>query len=188
MSSHHIVREKQEPALLVLSTQHFSDELFGQLLEWSPTIIATALMAEKLHSEGIKVDWILTNEQPDFQSDAKILPIGDGPQIKAAMDFLTGNGYPSVNIVTDEANLTDYQGYVNLINLVIFAGNNKIYPVRSGFAKWKPAGEVVDILTQASDLQPDGLEKVGPNQYQTIADGMFTLRFNAPVIFISEGL
>jgi thiamine pyrophosphokinase len=188
MSSHHIVREKQEPALLVLSTEHFSDELFGQLLEWSPTIIATGLMAEKLHSEGIKVDWILTNEHTDFQSDAKILHIGDGPQIKAAMDFLTRNGYPSVNIVTSDADLSDYQGYVNLINLVVYSGNNKIYPVRSGFAKWKPAGEVVEVLTQDIDLQADGLEKIGPNQYQTIADGMFTLRFSVPFIFISEGL
>ena len=42
MSSHHIVREKQEPALLVLGLDDFPDELLGQLLEWSPTVIVTA--------------------------------------------------------------------------------------------------------------------------------------------------
>src|ERR1700748_3107104 len=107
MSSHHIVREKQEPALLILGMDTFSDELLGQLLEWSPTVIATELMAEKLHSEGIKVDLILTNGEPDFQSDAKLLPVGGNAEVKAAMDFLTENEYPSVNIVTDQVNLAD---------------------------------------------------------------------------------
>ena len=41
MSSHHIVREKQEPALLVLGLNNFSTELLGQLLEWNPTVITT---------------------------------------------------------------------------------------------------------------------------------------------------
>src|ERR1700744_5578676 len=108
MSSHHVVREKQEPALLLLSMDTFSDEHLGQLLEWSPTVIATELMAEKLNSEGIKVDWILTDNEPDIQSDAKRLALNGKSAVKAAMDFLTANGYPSVNIVTDEVNLSDY--------------------------------------------------------------------------------
>src|ERR1700760_444564 len=101
MSSHHVVREKQEPALLVLSMDRFSDELLGQLLEWSPTVIATEIMAEKLHSEGIKIDWILTDGEPDFQSDAKLLTLSGEYDVKAAMDFLTENKYPSVNVVAD---------------------------------------------------------------------------------------
>ncbi|MFD2144372.1 hypothetical protein [Mucilaginibacter antarcticus] len=40
MSSHHIVREKQEPALLVLGLDGFDEEQLGQLLEWSPTLMA----------------------------------------------------------------------------------------------------------------------------------------------------
>src|ERR1700744_4441531 len=162
MSSHHIVREKQEPALLVLGMDTFSDELFGQLLEWSPTLIATELMAEKLHAEGIKVDWILTDGEPDFQSDAKRLPLGGQTAMKAAMDFLTQNQYPSVNVVTDDENVAGYQQYVLLINLVIFIGDEKIYPVHSGFSKWKPAGEQVRVLTEVADLQSTGLNKTSP--------------------------
>jgi len=55
MSSHHVVREKQEPALLVLGLGNFPDELLGQLLEWSPTVIATPQTAEELVVKGIKV-------------------------------------------------------------------------------------------------------------------------------------
>ncbi len=61
MSSHHIVREKQEPALLVLGLDSFSDELLGQLLEWSPTVIVTELTAERINAYGIKIDWIISN-------------------------------------------------------------------------------------------------------------------------------
>jgi thiamine pyrophosphokinase len=67
MSSHHIVREKQEPALLVLGMDNFSDELLGQLLEWSPTVIATEIMAEKLNANGIKIDCVIV----DFNCSGK---------------------------------------------------------------------------------------------------------------------
>ena len=55
MSSHHIVREKQEPALLVLGLDSFPAELLGQLLEWNPTVIATQLTAKSLNDYGIKI-------------------------------------------------------------------------------------------------------------------------------------
>src|SRR3954465_5486275 len=101
MSSHHIVREKQEPALLVLGLDHFSEEMLGQLLEWSPTVITTPLTAEQIDAFGIKVDMVIAHE-PDaaLQSDVKLIsPLGDNPLI-AGLAFLTGKGYPSVNIVT----------------------------------------------------------------------------------------
>ncbi len=72
MSSHHIVREKQEPALLVLGLDNFPNELLGQLLEWSPTVITTSQTAEKLIVNGIKIDWIITDGDEDIsQSDVK---------------------------------------------------------------------------------------------------------------------
>jgi thiamine pyrophosphokinase len=109
MSSHHFVREKQEPALLVLGLDTFPQELLGQLLEWSPTVIATAQTAEKLIVNGIKVDWVITNGMEDIlQSDVKLMSVGDGNLTDAALEYLTGDEYPAVNIVTDELNLEDY--------------------------------------------------------------------------------
>src|ERR1022692_4672005 len=105
MSSHHIVREKQEPALLLLGLDNFADELLGQLLEWSPTVITTPQTAEKLIVYGIKIDWIITNEESDVpQSDVKLMSSGDGNLTDAALKYLSTNEYQSVNIVTDELN------------------------------------------------------------------------------------
>jgi thiamine pyrophosphokinase len=100
MSSHHIVREKQEPALLVLGLDDFSDEMLGQLLEWSPTLITTPLTAEQINSQGIKVDMIIADDADlNLQEDVKLIKAANTP-IKAALDFLLENDYKAVNIVT----------------------------------------------------------------------------------------
>lgn len=188
MSSHHIVREKQEPALLILALDNFDDELLGQLLEWSPTVIVTHPVAEKLNSYGIKIDWIIGYGEEEIQSDVKILPTNNKTPLRSALTFLTDNGYPSVNVITDVLALDDYQAFIDKINLVIFHNDQKIYPVTSGFSKWKPAGETLEVLSSADDLQFTGLTALPAHQFKTTADGFFTLHFNSSYIFLAENL
>ncbi|WP_295798896.1 thiamine pyrophosphokinase [Mucilaginibacter sp.] len=189
MSSHHIVREKQEPALLVLGLDGFDDELLGQLLEWSPTVITTPLTAEKLNSYGIKIDWIIADGIDEIeQSDVKLMSANNHNLAEAALKHLTAYEYPSVNIVTDELNLSDYEPYAAQINIVVFNNGKKIFPVSPGFSKWKPAGDIVEILGDVKNLEIIGLEKLGENRYKTVKDGLFSLRFDAPFLFIAEEL
>jgi len=188
MSSHHIVREKQEPALLVLGLDNFSDEMLGQLLEWSPTLITTPLTAEQINSQGIKVDMIIADEANlNLQSDVKLIPAGNIPT-KAALDFLLENDYKAVNIVTENVVLDEFIPYANKINLVIFSGNKKIYPITPGFNKWKPAGENIKILSVVDGLRVTGLEPAGDNTYRTTDDGFFTLDFDGGFLFIAEDI
>jgi thiamine pyrophosphokinase len=189
MSSHHVVREKQEPALLVLGLDNFDDELLGQLLEWSPTVIPTANTAEKMNSYGIKIDWIITDSVNEVdQSDVKLMSANSDNLAESALKYLTAYEYPSVNIVTDDLNLQDYEHFADEINLVIFHAGKKIFPVVPGFSKWKPAGDTIELLTDAKDLHFTGLEKVGDKLYKTTHDGIFSLHFNAPFLFIAEEL
>lgn len=189
MSSHHIVREKQEPALLVLGLEGFPEELLGQLLEWSPTLVTTPFTAEKLNTFGIKVDWIITDEdKEELQSDVKLISSGDDTLTGAALKYLIKQNYPAVNIVTDILELNDYEGYADKINLVIFYQQQKIYAVNSGFSKWKPAGEVIRLLLTPVGLNYSGLEQTTPDSYKTTHDGFFTLQFEQPFLFIAEDL
>lgn len=189
MSSHHIIREKQEPALLVLGMDSFDDELLGQLLEWSPTVMVTQEVGEKLNAYGIKVDWIITdNIDGDVQSDVKILPVNEDTIISTALKYLTANNYPAVNVVTDEFALHDYLPYADKINLVIFYNNKKIYPVTSGFSKWKPAGEIIELFSAPTNLQFTGLDVLSDTTFKTRQDGLFTLQFNEPYIVVAESL
>lgn len=189
MSSHHIVREKQEPALLVLSLEGFDDEQLGQLLEWSPTLIVTPLVAEQLNAFGIKIDWIITDEDAtDLQSDVKQLKTSNKAPNIATLDYLVDKGYPAVNVVTDEFVLDEYLPYTGKITLVIFYRQQKIYGVDSGFSKWKPAGESIEILSPAKNLETRGLEHTGKSSYLTVTDGFFSLQFDNDIVFIAESL
>jgi thiamine pyrophosphokinase len=189
VSSHHIVREKQEPALLVLGLQSFPFELLGQLLEWNPTVITTQQTADLLNDNGIKIDWIITNDthQP-LQSDIKQMPAGNDTPAEAALKYLVTHNYPAVNIITDDLQLKDYLFFADKINLVIFHADQKIYAVNSGFSKWKPAGEKIEILTPPHELNYNGLELADKHSYTTTHDGFFSLQFDQPLLFIAESL
>ncbi|UOE49903.1 thiamine diphosphokinase [Mucilaginibacter sp. SMC90] len=189
MSSHHIVREKQEPALLVLSMDTFDEEMLGQLLEWSPTVICTTNTAEKLDASGIKVDWIIGDgEAGDLQSDVKHMPLGEDNAAGAALKYLVTHNYPAVNVITDVLELKDFLFYADKINLVIFREQQKIYAVNPGFSKWKPACEFIELLSHSPGLQLSGLEAMGNNRYKTTHDGFFTLQFEQPFLFIAEDI
>ncbi|RCH54877.1 thiamine diphosphokinase [Mucilaginibacter hurinus] len=189
MSSHHVIREKQEPALLVLGLDTFSDELLGQLLEWSPTVIATHDTAEKVHAFGIKIDWIITNDTYEaLQSDIKIMPAGKDTLAEAALKYLVTHNYPAVNIITDSLQLKDFMLFADKISLVIYHNSRKIYPVTTGFSKWKPAGEVIELLAHPDKLQTGGLQAIQINRFQTTHDGFFSLQFDQPFLFIAEDI
>ena len=59
MSSHHFVKEQQEPALLVLDTSGISFEQIAPLLEWVPTILVAKDEVPVVISWGVKIDLIL---------------------------------------------------------------------------------------------------------------------------------
>jgi thiamine pyrophosphokinase len=71
---------------------------------------------------------------------------------------------------------------------VIFYDQQKIYAVSSGFGKWKPGSEIINILSKTTSLKTAELEEIGEDQYKTIADGFFTLEFDEPLLFIAESL
>jgi thiamine pyrophosphokinase len=59
MSSHHIVRDDQEPALIIANGASCDPELLGQLLEWSPLVIVLDSAMERVMKLDIKVDVLL---------------------------------------------------------------------------------------------------------------------------------
>lgn len=190
MSSHHIVREKQEPALVITGLDNFEDELLGQLLEWSPTVIVTADTAESMQTYGIKIDWLVANSLPEYitQSDIKLIPTGNGSALTTALKYLTNEGYPSVNIIANEWHLDDYINFADKLDMVIFYNNKKISVIRSGFKKWKPAGERIEFLTVAHNFVYNGLFAESDTAFSTIQDGFIDLNFSDNFLFISEPL
>ncbi|WP_411273887.1 thiamine pyrophosphokinase [Daejeonella sp.] len=186
MSSHHIVREKQEPALLIMSLDGFASENLGQILEWSPTVIVNEEIYELADSLAIKIDGVLTgNPQFPAQENTRII-LTATDALEDCLKFLVGEGYPAVNIITKNFALKDFALYVEDIDLVVFVGDQKIFPVRSGFSKWQPAGEAVQLLHEVNNLSTSGLIKKEEHILETEKDGFYSFTFDQPFIFISE--
>ena len=101
---------------------------------------------------------------------------------------MVGEQYPSVNIIDNSFSEKDYLLYVGRINLVILTPQQRIFPVSSGFSKWKSAGEEIEILHEVKNLKTSGLKKISEHKYLTEKDGFYSLTFDQSFTFIGEAL
>lgn len=186
MSSHHIVREKQEPALLIMSLDGFGNEHLGQILEWSPTVIVVEDIYELADSLAFKIDAVITEDLHFNAQENTRLIITDTDPLEDAFKYLLGEQYPAVNIIAKDFVLKDYALFVNDIDIVVFISDKKIFPVRSGFSKWQPAGEQVHLLHEVHNLKTCGLRVLSDHVLETEKDGFYTLTFDQPFMFIEE--
>ncbi len=192
MSSHHIIREKQEPALFINNMGSFNAEHLGQLLEWSPTVFVSTPSYDYVYSLGIKIDAVVSNSTAvsQLQEHMKIIPAINGNFTNACLNYLLANEYPSVNVINDSSfDSLEYSPFIESMDIVVFTAQKKIFPVRSGFSKWKPQGETVDVMDKIVETASfEGLLSAGKNRFVTQRDGFYKLHFNNDFIFIAEDL
>lgn len=155
MSSHHFVRENQEPALVIFDARAISFESVQQLLEWMPTIVVLHTEIETVLGWGIKVDVVLV---PANESMAWIERIQDQQPIEAvlfqanesavdrAIFFLQSRNIPAVNwLMPDTASLSLVSDVKS--DTEVFVHNIRWSRVKSGlFEKWVPAGTVLHVF------------------------------------------
>lgn len=185
MSSHHIVREKQEPALYIHRLGNFSEEYLGQLLEWSPTVIVAADEYEKVISLGLKIDMVIGDTKPEqAQENTKWLNLGKNDLV-AVIQYLVQEEYPAVNIIGEESKFDDLADLLPRINVVLFTETTKSYPIKQGFSIWKPAGTVfkVDIINY---FETENLKQVDNGDFVVIKDGFVSFAFTTDYMFLSE--
>lgn len=177
MSSHHVVRESQEPALIVQDYKALDIESFGQLLEWSPTIITNEESFDFLLSEGIKVDVIFSNsDYSDIQEHIIQIPGDEGNYIDNALMYLIHQKYNAVNILCNE--LPKFiPAVANKINIVLFYNGKRFVLVESYFEKWKPQGARIYIQEQ-DILSCQGLKLIDDNTYEVCSDGFIKIELN----------
>ena len=186
MSSHHIVREKQEPALLILDLEGFNYEHLGQLLEWSPTVLVDEPFYDMADSLGIKIDGVISKSlSSPLQHKTFIIHTEDSP-LQDALKHLAGDQYHAVNIITTSFCVKDYALFADRITVVVLTPEKRIFAVKPGFSKWKVKGETIEILSETQHLKIEGLRKIKDHLYKTEKEGFFTLTFEQPFLFIAE--
>ncbi|WPO77079.1 thiamine diphosphokinase [Flavobacterium sp. KACC 22761] len=164
MSSHHIVRDDQEPALIIANGAACSPELLGQLLEWSPLVVVLDSAIERVLELGIKVDVLLGDFDRGFDPEiyrTSQYPIEivhtedqDKTDLEKACDYLVERGIPAVNVVwatgkrADHTitNLTNIVRHRDSLKIVILDDHSKIFLLPRKFEKWYTAQTPISLI------------------------------------------
>ncbi|QHV99598.1 thiamine diphosphokinase [Spirosoma endbachense] len=164
MSSHHIVREKQEPALLIANGEACQPELLGQLLEWSPTVVVLDSAIWRVLDLGIKVDVLLGDfdhnidldliRAQQYPLDIVHTPDQEKTDLDKGIEYLIERGFPAVNIVwatgrrADHSltNMTNIVRYKDQIRIMMIDDHSKIFPLVGRFEKWYEAGTPLSLI------------------------------------------
>lgn len=164
MSSHHIVRDDQEPALIIANGSSCSFELLGQLLEWSPIVIVLDNAIDRVLQLDIKVDVLLGDFDDDFNPEIykeKQFPLEivhtpnqDKTDLEKAFDYLIEKGHKAVNVVwatgkrADHTitNITNIVSYRNKLKIVILDDHSKIFLLPNKFEKWYTANTPISLI------------------------------------------
>jgi len=164
MSSHHIVRDDQEPALIIANGASCSFELLGQLLEWAPIVVVLDNAIERVLQLDIKVDVLLGDFDGDFDPEIykeKQFPLEivhapnqDKTDLEKAFDYLIEKGHKAVNVVwatgkrTDHTitNITNIVRYRNSLKIVILDDHSKVFLLPNKFNKWYTKNTTISLI------------------------------------------
>ncbi|SMO56226.1 hypothetical protein [Solitalea koreensis] len=193
MSSHHIVRDRQEPALLVLSLEGFNEEYLGQLLEWSPLVFSVLAEAEKLHVMGIKIDSVFVEKDDvsplnSFQEHTELVKLSH-LNVPNTIQFLINEGFPAINIIGSVETLSLLLPFTRIIDLVLFTAATKWFPVNNVLEKWYRKGEDLVVFSgEGSSIKLSNSASVGNNRFVTLCEGIVTIEAGNKPIFVGENL
>jgi thiamine pyrophosphokinase len=164
MSSHHIVKDKQEPALIIANGEACSYELLSQLLEWSPTVLVLDGAITRVLELGIKVDIVLGDfdsaknieELLIDQQPIKIIhtPDQNKTDLEKGIEYLINEGHKAINILwatgrrADHTitNITNMVRYKSDVSLVLYDDYSKIFCLPKYFEKWYVKGFPISLI------------------------------------------
>ena len=196
MSSHHFVKEQQEPAVLILDTNGISFDTVSPLLEWVPTVLVWQDCVEVVLSWGIKVDVILAAQEfqqanlylLEEQYPVRFLTVSGAQPLEEGLHFLLASQHKGVHLVGfDHAKLEDLASKIDLLDLTVLDEDWKYYPVKVGkFKKWFAASEIRILAkeNQPLELSNSNGQLLFPIQYLTqieLPEGIS--EFSSPGIF-----
>jgi hypothetical protein len=176
MSSHHFVKEGQEPALIL--TAGFLMDDIGPLLEWAPLVIAFPNAIESVLTNGIHVDHVVLSKEEsavlDVERSISQIVIPDPVvtlplRIQTAIEFLSHTSANHLNIWVDSINeISSIFSGLNRCNMRIgIVERNFSWSIieHGTYRKWLPASSVVFYNGRNGPVIANG----------TLSDGVITV-------------
>lgn len=157
MSSHHFVKEGQEPALVILEA--FSLEAVEPLLEWAPLVVVFENALEEVLRWGIKLDVVVARKENIASHDSRLSDQGplefleyDTDHMRSIMAFLIGKKQSAVTIVSNahDEPIKTSQYFGDKLNVSILTASKRWSYIAVGhFKKWFPQNAILEIRAAA---------------------------------------
>jgi len=190
MSSHHFVREGQEPALLILDP--LSLTLVEPLLEWAPVVMVSDSAIVEVLKWKIKIDVVLFQQDAvrtyadeiGNQGPVEILHYSRTENIPdMVVTFLRLRKYRGVNVIARPSPDVFDRWLPNVfeLDISIIDSNTKWSAIQSTFQKWLPQKTKLDVRCHSkASLKFGGLIRDTHQSFLTDSDGIALLQSDAP--------
>lgn len=188
MSSHHIVRDEQEPALILVD-RHWKPETLGSLLEWGPVVIVDVSLVDEIISLGFKLDIVIGEEEELISSKGRLSyqePINylsrqkkEDTVVQAISHLITTN-HKAVNIfgaMSDQL-LRSIDIFLKEIDVVIFDEQVKwIYCRARQFKKWYAKDQIIQFRKEEVMIaSKNNCVKISDGTYQVVQEGIIEIQ------------
>jgi len=189
MSSHHFVKEGQEPALFILDPLPF--QLASPWLEWAPLVLVSDNALEDVLQWGIKMDLVLAEDSRVEmlmqrlveQAPVKIIshPCGES-SIMNALSFLIDSKQWGVNIMAtvQEDVFVRTEKFRHQLQVNLFDEKLKWSAISAGnFEKWLAVGANLQIRKsfESQSIQFQGLTQT-ESGFEAITNGIVNIWSN----------
>lgn len=164
MSSHHVVRDKQEPALIIANGDSCKMDLLGQLLEWNPFVLVLDGAIDRVLDLQIRFDAVLGDFDSVLNLEEKVrgmpniqilhTPDQNKTDLQKGIEFLISDGHSAANIAWATGlradhnfnNLATLPVYSGIIDVMVVDDHSRIYNLPKTFKKWYPAGTKISLI------------------------------------------
>jgi len=185
MSSHHIVRENQEPAVVIFNVSNCNNSVLDSALEWSPYVVALSDCVNSLLSRDIKLDIVFGNysgEQANqllsIQPHIKFSqPTQDVPLLDI-LNHLKQNQHKAAYIFGPAEIMTICEN--SQLDLCVIDGSTKWSLIKEGkVRKWFKEGAAVFLSTNevaVKDSESNPIDVTKP----LVKEGLFDFKSTRP--------
>ena len=195
MSSHHIVRDEQEPALLIVQAHNANYEQIAQLLEWSPVVVVLEKALQHVLDWNIKINQIFT-ESSDIDSLRNTLihqePIeifSNPKQDVISILQLLSQRHQAINLIIDWEDFlaldTLSHPILQQIDLAIFDQHSKnIFCRNNRFEKWWKAG--TQIILSSEPAKTTNLKQLTSKKWEVTSNGLSLIEMKGKGFWLRE--
>lgn len=188
MSSHHFVKEKQEPALLIIQTGSCDFRIIEELLEWSPQVFVKANLIEEILLWGIKVDFVFgvkshIEKAQKLLENQQSVTFLEKENHKDIFGYISKIGQKTVSI------LDNFQviGQNPELEKIYYFENKKYFQINSKvWKKWTTENTQYQIFAQ--DFQTQNLAQINQENFRVEKDGFIKIESQSETFWIGESI